>query len=68
MTASPADRQRLKRQRRARAGMVKVECWLSAEQAAWVREYARTKGMTVSTAVSSLVRIETIPVSISLGS
>lgn len=40
MTASPADRQRLKRQRRAEAGMVKVELWLTAEEIAWVRQVA----------------------------
>lgn len=40
MTASPADRQRLKRQRRAERGEAKVELWLTTEEIAWVRQQA----------------------------
>lgn len=41
VTASPADRQRLKRQRRAERGEAKVELWLTAEEIAWVRQIAK---------------------------
>lgn len=51
MTASPADRQRLKRQRRAEAGMVKVEAWLSADEAAWVRQQAADSSLSAAEVV-----------------
>ena len=58
MTASPADRQRLKRQRRAEAGMVKVECWLSAEEAAWVRKAASDCGDSMAETVKWCVHYQ----------
>lgn len=54
---SPADRQRLKRQRRAEAGMVKCEVWLSAEEAAWVRQISTETGNTSSSVVKWAVRL-----------
>lgn len=61
MTASPADRQRLKRQRRAEAGMVKVECWLSAEEAAWVRQVSEETGSHNGAVVKWCVRLGMLP-------
>jgi len=57
MTASPADRQRLKRQRRAEAGMVKCEAWLTPENA---KRLERLKGefdMTTDKAINYALMI-----------
>lgn len=53
-----ADRQRLKRQRRAEAGFVKVECWLSAEEAAWTRAAAAEWGDSLADTVRWCVRYQ----------
>ena len=37
---TPAEYKRAERQRRREAGEKRVECWLSAEDAAWVRQMA----------------------------
>lgn len=55
MTASPADRQRLKRQRRAEAGMVKVEAWLSPDNARHLESIKADFGLTTDQAVNYAV-------------
>lgn len=56
MTASPADRQRLKRQRRAEAGMVKCEVWLTERERDSIREMAKDADVTVSVVFSQLLK------------
>ena len=53
---------RAERQRRREAGEVRVECWLSAEDAAWVRQMAIDNDDTVADIVAWCVetaRMET---------
>lgn len=57
MTASPADRQRLKRQRRAEAGMVKVEAWLSPANALYLDRVKANRRCTASDLVNEAVSL-----------
>ena len=51
MTA-PTERKRTERQRRREAGEVRVEAWLSAEDAAWVRQMATDNDDTLADIVA----------------
>lgn len=55
MTTSPADRQRLKRQRRAEAGMVKCEAWLTPENAKRIEMLKGALDMTASEVIDCAI-------------
>lgn len=55
-TASPADRQRLKRQRRAEAGVVKLEVWMTEAERDTIREMAKDANVTISVVFSQLLK------------
>lgn len=56
MTASPADRQRLKRQRRAARGIVKVEAWVDGDQMYLVDCFRQLNGMTRSEIIAAALK------------
>lgn len=51
-----ADRQRLKRQRRAEAGLVKTEIWLTERDRDTIREMAQDAKVTMSVVVTQLLK------------
>lgn len=54
--SAQAARQRLKRQRRAEAGVVKMEVWLTEAERDTIREMAKDANVTISVVFSQLLK------------